>query len=536
MTEKFFLFDNGNSTHGDRITPEVIGFKAFNLMRMARIGLPIPPGFVISTEYCHEYISNNKQLPINFEKVLQQSIQILEKFTGCTFAGPRKPLLVSVRSGAAISMPGMMSTILNIGLSHETVEGLLRMTGNPRFIWDSYRRLIQYFAEVVYGCSADPYENVLDKQIKKEELHRASELDAETLKMVVEEYLGIFSDQVGFPFPQRPIDQLRQSIEAVFNSWESSRCIEFRKIHKIRNLLGTAVTIQTMVFGNMGLTSGSGVAFTRNPSTGAKELYGEFLFNSQGEDIVSGRRTPQGLGKLGKWLPNIQQQLNTIGNRLEIEFKDMQEFEFTIQEENLFILQSRNGKKSPWATLQTVVDMVNEGLISKDAAMKRLKLYDLSDVKRTKIVRSLSSNTEAISSGISACPGIAIGEVTFDSETAKEKSSSGKSIIFVRDNISTTDLVGIIACQGILTRTGGKTSHAAVVARQMNKACIVGCSGVRINMKDRTCQVGDKLLKEGDIVSLDGNTGNVYVGEVELETEYPESLLSEIQNWKIVGN
>ena len=425
MVEKFFLSSNGNNTKDDEVTPEIIGFKAFNLMRMARIGLPIPPGFVINTQFCHEYYSNNKQLSSKFENILQQNIQILEKITGCAFGGRRKPLLVSVHFRAAVSMPGMMNTILNIGLSHETIDGLLRMTGNPRFIWDSYRRLIQIFAEVVYGCSADPYEDLLAKQIKNEDLQRVGELDAETLKGIVDDYLSIFSDKVGFPFPQRPIDQLQKAIEAIFNSWESSRCIEYRKIHKIRNLLGTAVTIQTMVFGNMGLTSGSGVAFTRNPSTGGNGLYGEFLFNAQGEDIVSGRYMPQGLEKLGKFLPNIHRQLNIIGKRLEIEFKDMQEFEFTIQEGNLFILQSRNGKKTPWAGLQIGVDMVNEGLISKETALDRFESYDLLSIKRAKIVSS-SPTSEAVCLGVSACPGIAMGEITLDSENAKEKSSLGK--------------------------------------------------------------------------------------------------------------
>jgi pyruvate,orthophosphate dikinase len=351
-------------------------------------------------------------------------------------------------------------------------------------------------------------------------------------KLVHSDQCCNYGHEVGFPFPQRPIDQLQKAIEAIFNSWESSRCIEYRKIHKIRNLLGTAVTIQTMVFGNMGLTAGSGVAFTRNPSTGGNGLYGEFLFNAQGEDIVSGRYMPQGLGKLGKFLPNIHRQLNIIGKRLEIEFKDMQEFEFTIQEGNLFILQSRNGKKTPWAGLQIGVDMVNEGLISKETALDRFESYDLLSIKRAKIVSSCSPTSEAVCLGVSACPGIAMGEITLDSENAKEKSSLGRSIILVRDDISTTGLVGMAVCQGILTRTGGKTSHAAVVARQMNKVCIVGCQALIINMENRTCSIGNKVLNGGDYVSLDGNTGNVYVGEVEYETEYPEKILAEVQKWK----
>ena len=536
MAEKFFLFTNVNNTKDDRVTPETIGFKAFNLMRMAIIGFPVPPGFVINTQFCHEYYSNNKRLSPDFENLLLQNIQILEQITGCAFGGQRKPLLVSVRSGAAVSMPGMMNTILNIGLSHETIDGLLRMTGNPRFIWDSYRHLIQIFAEVVYGCAPNPYQDLLAKYIADEDLRKADELDAETLKRIVDDYLKIFSDQTGDSFPQRPIDQLQKAIEAIFNSWESPRCIEYRKVHKIRNLLGTAVTIQTMVFGNMGYTSGSGVAFTRNPSTGRNGLYGEFILNAQGEDVVSGRHTPQGLEKLGKLLPDMQQKLNIIGKRMEIEFKDMQEFEFTIQEGKLFLLQTRNGKKTPWAALQIGVDMVNEELINRETALARLEPYDLPSIKRTRIVSKSSRTSEAVCIGLSACPGVAMGEIALDSENAKEKSSLGKSIILVRDDISTTDIVGMDACQGVLTKTGGKTSHAAVVARQMNKVCIVGCQALIINMETRTCRIGNKELEEGDYVSLDGNTGNVYVGEIEFETEYPEKLLSEVQKWKPMKN
>ena len=537
MSEKVFLFANGNSSKEGKLTPDILGFKAFNLMRMAKIGLPVPSCFVINTEYCHEYYANNKQLSPQFAELLTQNIQKLEKITGYVFGGQRKPLLVSVRSGAAVSMPGMMSTILNIGLSHETINGLLRMTGNPRFTWDSYRRLIQIFAEIVYGCPSNPYEDILKRKIKDENLDIADELDAETLKEIVNDYLDIFADQVGFSFPQRPIDQLQKAIEAIYNSWESSRCLEYRRIHNIGILLGTAVTIQAMVFGNMGFTSGSGVAFTRNPSTGKGGPYGEFLFNAQGEEIVSGRRTPKGLDELTKFFPQIQRELNIIGKRLEVEFRDMQEFEFTIQEGNLFMLQTRNGKKTPWAALQIGVDMVNEGLISKEIALQRLESYQVSDIKRTKIISGTSdSGRGAACFGISACPGVAIGEITFDSEDAKEKSSSGRSVILVRDNISTSDLVGIAACQGILTRIGGKTSHAAVIARQMNKVCIVGCQPLVISTKNKSCRIGNKVLREGEYVSLDGNTGSVFVGKVKLETEYPEKILSEVQQWKAISD
>lgn len=532
MTENFFQFSNGGVEIKDEISPDIVGFKAFNLMRMAKIGLPIPPGFVIDTRSCHDYYSNNRQLTSTFE--LQQNIQKLEKVSGFTFGGQRKPLLVSVRSGAAVSMPGMMDTILNIGLSHETVNGLLRMTGNPRFVWDSYRRLIQTFAEVVYSCSSNPYEELLSSYIENNDLNESNEIDSETLKKIVDDYLDIFLEQTNIPFPQRPIEQLQKAIEAVFNSWQSARCIEYRNIHKIENLLGTSVTIQTMVFGNMGILSGSGVAFTRDPSTGENKLYGEFIFNSQGEDLVSGKYIPQGLEKLGKLFPNIQRQLNIIGKRLEIEFKDMQDFEFTVQEGNLFILQTRRGMRTPWAALQIAFDMVNEGLINTDIALDRLKIYDLADIKKTKI--NFSNNNESICTGLSANPGVTVGEIVFDSEKVKEGYSLGKSMILVRDSISASDISGITFCEGILTTKGGKTSHAAVVARQMNKVCIVGCSSIIIDIKNRKCFIDNRTLNEGDFISLDGNTGTIYNGKVNFQIDKPEKLISEIQKWKITGN
>jgi len=536
LINNFFLFsDNPNEGTDNAMTPEVMGFKAYNLMRLSKIGLPVPPGFVIPTKICHEYYYNNKHFPLNFNISLQQNIQKLEQITGLTFGGSRKPLLVSVRSGAAVSMPGMMNTILNVGLSHITIEGLLRMTGNPRFIWDLYRRFIQNFAEVVYNCHLDKFNNLLVKYLKEGDLDEESDLDVEMLKKIVNDYLEIFEEQTGVQFPQQPIEQLQKAIKGIFFSWQSPRCMEYRKIHNIGNLLGTAATVQAMVFGNMGITSGAGVAFTRNPSSGENKLYGEFLFNTQGEDIVSGRRTPQGLERLGELLPNIRRQLNTIAKRLEIEFTDMQDFEFTVQEGNLFILQTRNGKRTPWAALQIVFDMVQEGLVSKDIALNRLKEYNLQSIKRTKILSNQDDTSQYntfIGFGLPASPGIAIGKIVFNSKKAKELTLTGESTILICHDISTEDIGGIAVCEGILTKMGGKTSHASVVSRQMNKVCIVGCTSLKIDTDNKRCTIGNSILYESDYISLDGNTGKIYNGKISFEIEKPEKILSAIQQWK----
>ena len=388
--EKFFFFSNkGVELNG--LNPESIGFKAFNLMKIAQMGLPVPPGFVIGTKFCQNYFSSHRKLSAVFSHLVYDNIIKLQQMTGLTFGGARNPLLVSVQSGAAVSMPGMLSSILNIGICNKTVGGLLRMTGNPRFVWDSYRRLIETYASVVYDCSIAEFTSNLNAHMKDDGVICPDELDVDTLKNVVNDYLKIFEEQTrGVLFPQQPDTQLQYAIEAVFRSWESPRSIEYRKINNIQDLAGTAVTVQTMVFGNMDQTSGSGVAFTRNPSTGENNLYAEFLFNAQGEDIVSGRRSPEGLERLEKLLPEVYKKLHIAGKRLERHFKDMQDFEFTIQQGNLFILQSRNGKRTPWVALVIAVDMVNDNLIDAQTALRRLELYDLEKVERRIIVSSRS--------------------------------------------------------------------------------------------------------------------------------------------------
>ena len=543
-----FLFFSSKGVELDGSNLENVGLKAFNLMRIAQVGLPVPPAFVIGTTFCQSYFSNARKLSQAFNDLVHDNIIRLQQTTGLVFGGTRNPLLVAVRSGAAVSMPGMLSSILNIGICNETLGGLLRMTGNPRFVWDSYRRLIETYAGVVYDCSLDPFRSVLDTHLKDEVANTHDDLDVETLKKVVNDYLKIFEEQTkGIPFPQQPKSQLEDAIAAVFRSWENPRCIEYRRLNNIRGLLGTSVTVQTMVFGNKGPTSGSGVSFTRNPSTGENNLYAEFLFNAQGEDIVSGRRSPEDLEKLGKLLPEVETELRIVRKRLEKEFRDMQDFEFTIQEGNLFILQSRNGKRTPWAALVIAVDMVNEGLLDIETAFRRIKMYDLEKIERKRIVsKSRSKNKDNsnastdnngnetdqhLTRGIPASPGIAVGKIALDSEKAKDMALRGESVILTRDQISTNDISGMAVSKGTLTRVGGKTSHAALVSRQMNKVCIVACQRLWIDMKARKCSIGEKVLWEGDHISLDGNTGSVYAGKVQFEIEKPEELLLEVKKW-----
>jgi pyruvate,orthophosphate dikinase len=508
---------------------EEVGSKAFNLMRMAQLGLPIPPGFVIGTQFCHDYLEGSRNLSSSLTTIVEEKVEELQNATDLSFGGQRRPLLVSVRSGAAVSMPGMMDTLLNIGLNNDTVSGLVRMTGNPRFVWDSYRRLVQTYAGVVHDCPAGPFEEVLEELLRAEELDEARDLDSQELARLSRNYLEIFEEQTGNPFPQNPMHQLIGAVEAVFRSWESPRAREYRRVHDIRGLAGTAVTVQAMVFGNMGATSGSGVGFTRDPVTGDRSLYMDFLFNAQGEDIVSGRQQINQVDKLAYLLPGIFGKIQVVSRSLELEFRDMQDFEFTVQEGKLYVLQCRTGKRTPWAALKIAVDLVNEGLIDRQTALKRLQGYDLSAVRHTKLT---PVDVKPLASGLVANRGVATGEIAFDSETIPEKAKAGKSVILVRDDTSTSDIAGIVASAGILTRLGGRTSHAAVVARQMDKVCIVGCRQLSIDVKKKACLLGGKMLSEGDYLSLDGNSGNIYFGAFDIVVEKPTALLAELEKWK----
>jgi pyruvate,orthophosphate dikinase len=400
--------------------------------------------------------------------------------------------------------------------------------------WDSYRRLVESYAKVVHGCPTDGFDLLLGRYLEEEELPSSRELDAESLENLTMEYLEAYSEQVGSRFPQRPIDQLVGAVEAVFRSWESQRAVEFRRIHNITGLRGTAVTVQTMVFGNMGATSGSGVAFTRDPATGENDLYMDFLFNAQGEDVVSGRSAAEDAEELKRVLPGVYREIHRVRKVLEEEFKDVQDFEFTVQEGKLYMLQCRTGKRTPWAALRIAVDMVQEGLIDAQIALKRLALYDLERIERVRLA-SKTSEAEPLCKGIPASPGVAIGQVALDTDTAKFMVSKGRPVILVREDTSTADISGMAICNGILTVVGGRTSHAAVVARQLNKVCIVGCGTMGIDLRKRWVNIGARTYSEGDFLSLDGNTGNVYAGALDVIVERPKKYLAEVDRWKDEG-
>lgn len=508
---------------------KTVGSKAYNLIRISKIGLPVPSGFVLGTQYCRNYYSNSGKLSENFEELLLSNIRRLENMTKLTFGGIRRPLFISVRSGAPVSMPGMMDTILNIGLTKMTLDGLIRMTGNPRMAWDSYRRLIQTFAVLVHGCDAITFDRIIEDYSKQESL-QVKEFDTETMKNLTGEFLEIYAKQVGTEFPQKPADQLVGAVETVFKSWNSPRAIQFRSIHNIDGMLGTAVILQTMVFGNMGSTSGSGVAFTRNPSTGENSLYMDFMFNAQGEDIVSGRLGMQDPDKIHRILPDIYQKIQETKRILEMEFKDAQDFEFTVQEGSLFLLQTRSAKRTNLAALKIAVDLVREGLIDASTALERIKGINLQEIKQVKL--DLKSDSRPLAIGIPASYGVAVGAIVLDPSVAEQKKSTGKNVVLVREEISTNDINGINACTGLLTSVGGKTSHAAVVARQMNKVCIVGCKGMSIDLKNRKISIKDTVLNEGDVISLDGNSGNIYEGNLNIIVDKPTLLLDEIERWK----
>jgi pyruvate,orthophosphate dikinase len=523
-------FLRGGTAPVRQATAELVGNKAANLFRMAQAGLPVPPAFVFSTDLCRQFFQQGRQLPDGFDDLLSQAVRQLEKTTGLTFGGERRPMLVSVRSGAAVSMPGMMDSILNIGLSERTLAALIRMTGNPRLAWDSYRRLIQAYAEVVHGLSGDPFEQFLQERMRAESVPEAAELDVATLQALVGEYLASFEEQAHQPFPQDPMQQLRPAVEAVFRSWESPRAVSYRRLHNLNDLTGTAVTVQAMVFGNMGGTSGSGVAFTRDPATGEKRLYLDFARNAQGDDVVSGRCALHDSAGLELSMPLLFADLLRAGKQLEMLFRDVQDFEFTLQEGRLYLLQSRNAKRTAAAALRIACDLVQEQLITEDEALERLDKYDLDNITSTRLV--VADNSPPLCRGTPASPGAAVGSAAFDLETAAALAATGQAVILVRTDISPADIQGLQAAAGILTARGGRTSHAAVVARQLNKVCIVGCRDLLVSKDPLGCRIGTHAFAPGDTLSLDGYTGNVYAGKLEVVGEKPSRYLEQIQDWR----
>ena len=522
-------FIGGGRSDPQGVTPEVVGGKAFNLMRMDRAGLPVPPAFVIGTAACREYQRAGGHLPAGFSDLMGANIRQLESATGRSFGGRRRPLLVSVRSGAPVSMPGMLDSVLNVGLNDVSVMGLVRASGNPRLAWDSYRRLVESYASVVHGCPLAPFDAQVQRHLDPVLFPSPRELDAVTLRLLALDALQLVRAMPAASFPQDPMAQLGACVAAVFRSWDGARARTYRRMHGIDDALGTAVTVQAMVFGNAGGTSGSGVGFTRDPASGRNELYLDFLFNAQGEDVVSGRRTVSDGGRLQSLLPHLHARLQRVKSLLEGEFGDLQDFEFTVQDGELFLLQTRNGKRTPWAALHVAVDMVDEGLIDVSTALARLDALDLPAIER--IYLDAADTAQAIATATPASIGVASGLLALDSDSARRLCDGNKPVILVREEIATDDIAGMAIACGILTGRGGRTSHAAVVARQLDKVCLVGCAALRIDANARRCRIGDTVLREGEWLSLDGNEGRVFAGRLETIRERPESLLRRIEAW-----
>ena len=507
-----------------------MGFKAYNLARMAGVGLPVPQAFVLGTSFCRDFFKHGRKLPPEMRELLAAQIRHLELASGLTFESERRPLLVSVRSGAPISMPGMMETVLDVGLTETTLRGLLRMTGNPRLVWDSYRRLVQSFAEVVHHSEAAAFDAIRDRHVQSAGVGRYQELDYRSLTQMTREYLALFESLTGRAFPQDPMEQLEAAVRAVFESWQSTKAKEYRRLNKLDDDVGTAVTIQHMVFGNSGGTSGAGVAFTRDPASGENALYMDFLFNAQGEDVVSGRRALGDSIRLEEALPGVFQQLQDARHALEAEFLDAQEIEFTVQDGALFLLQTRTAKRTPWAALRIAVEQVQEGLIDPADALERLKSYNLDEIQEVRL--STINGARMLCRADSASIGVASGAIALDTAAATKAAAAGKDVILVREETSTDDIAGVAAARGILTALGGRTCHAAVVARQLNKVCLVGCRDLVIDLATRRCAISGEWLEEGDVICLDGHSGQVFAGAPQLVVEKPTAYLAEVAKWR----
>jgi len=531
---KYVYFFGEGKADGDAQMKTLLGGKGANLAEMTSLGIPVPSGFTISTEVCGYYAAHDGAYPAELKKEAEAALAKMEKVMGSRFGDPENPLLISVRSGAAISMPGMMDTILNLGLNDETIQGLVQRTGDERFAYDCYRRFVAMYGDVVLGLKPqekdeqDPFEMILEAKKEARKIHYDHELNAQDLKGLVQEYKAEIKKKVGVDFPEDPLEQLWGSIGAVFGSWNNPRAIAYRELNAIPNDLGTAVNVQSMVYGNMGETSGTGVAFTRDPATGADVFYGEYLMNAQGEDVVAGIRTPQPINKrqkgekdvpsLEEEMPEVYGQLDEIRTKLDRHYRDMQDVEFTIQQGKLWMLQTRTGKRTGLAALRIAVDMVQQGLITKEEALLRVEPDQLNQVLRPVFdpqqKKRAIDEGKFIAHGLNAGPGAASGKVVFNAPDAEEWAARGEAVLLVRIETSPEDIRGMNAAQGILTARGGMTSHAALVARQMGKVCVAGCGALNIDYKKRQITVGSHTIKEGDYLSIDGTTGEVIVGKI----------------------
>jgi len=510
MGRYVYFFAKGKAD-GSAKMRDLLGGKGANLAEMANLGISVPPGFTITTEVCTYYIEKGKY-PEGLEEEIKKNLKRLEEETGKKFGDADNPLLVSVRSGARISMPGMMDTVLNLGLNDTTVNGLIKQTGNERFAYDAYRRLIQMFGNVVMGIEGEKFEELIEREKEAKNVKNDIDLTAEDLKKLVQSFKEVVKKEKKEEFPQDVLKQLRMAINAVFASWNNRRAINYRKIHKIPDDWGTAVNVQAMVFGNMGNDSGTGVGFTRNPATGEKKIYGEYLVNAQGEDVVAGIRTPQPLSQLKEDMPKVYQELLEVTQRLEKHYRDVQDFEFTIEKGRLYLLQTRTGKRTAQAAVKIACDMVKEGLITKEEALMRVEPGQLNQLLHRRIDPEAKVNI--LAKGLPASPGAATGKIVFSADRAVELAKDGEKVILVRRETSPEDIHGMAVAQGILTARGGMTSHAAVVARGMGKCCVAGCEAIRVEEKERKFTVNGRVFKEGDFITLDGSTGRVIEGKV----------------------
>lgn len=507
MKKYVYFFNEGNKD-----MKKLLGGKGANLAEMTRMGLPVPRGFTITTEACIEYTKGGKKFPSGLNEQVNENLKKLEENTGKTLGDSDNPLLVSVRSGAVFSMPGMMDTILNLGLNENTIQGIIQKTNDERFAYDSYRRFIQMFGNVVMGISGEHFEKILEEIKNKQKVEIDADIDVDGLKEVVKQYKSLVSKETGKEFPDDPQQQLNMAIEAVFSSWDNKRARTYRKINKIPDDLGTAVNVQEMVFGNMGYDSGTGVGFTRNPSTGEKENYGEYLLNAQGEDVVAGIRTPKHLDELNNDMPEVYEELISTVKKLENIYKDVQDYEFTIEKKKLFILQTRTGKRTTQAALKIAVDMVKEEIIDKNEAVKRIEPMQLNQLLHRRI--DPEAELEAIAKGLPASPGAAAGKVVFTADEAEQMGNDGEAVILVRTETTPDDIHGMVAAKGTLTSRGGMTSHAAVVARGMGMPCVAGCSQISINSSKGVFTTNGITIKKDEYITIDGGTGNVFKGKV----------------------
>lgn len=527
MADKFVY----NFNEGNKEMRALLGGKGANLAEMTNLEIPVPYGFTITTEACTRFYQENRALWEDLNEEVTNHIKDLEEANGKTFGSIEDPLLVSVRSGAPISMPGMMDTILNLGLNDQAVIGLAKKTENERFAYDSYRRFIQMFADVAMELDKNNFEKLLTEKKQSKGVELDTELDSNDLKELVEEYKEKYKELKGEDFPQDPREQLDLAISAVFSSWGNERAKLYRKLNDIDDAMGTAVNVQTMVYGNMGDTSGTGVAFSRNPATGENKLFGEYLINAQGEDVVAGVRTPQEIASLKEAMPEVYEEFASTAKKLEDHYKDLQDMEFTIQEEKLFLLQTRNGKRTAQAAVEIAVDLVNEGLIDKKEAVLRVNPKDLDGLLHPTFTIKAKETNEPVAKGLAASPGAAVGKISFTAKDATNRTKDGQQVILVREETSPEDLEGMVSAQGILTARGGMTSHAAVVARGMGKCCVSGASEIHVDEDEETMRIGDKIYGREDIISIDGSTGNVYIGELDTQSPKLEGCFKTFMSW-----